>query len=91
MGSVEEQLGTGLGQSDNQSVETDKILFADTFLNYLDKRNERGKTNYKWNGKSDQLKDFITLILKRDDSGNQRTQVEENKCTSLQTDQDILL
>ena len=66
MSSVEQQLGPGQGQSDNQSVETDKILFADTLLKYLDKRTERGKTNYKWDGKPDQLKDFITLILKRD-------------------------
>ena len=66
MSSVEEQLGPGQGQSDDQSVETDKILFADTLLKYLDKRTERGKTNYKWDGKPDQLKDFITLILKRD-------------------------
>ena len=64
--SVEEQLGPGQGQSDDQSVETDKILFADTLLKYLDKRTERGKTNYKWDGKPDQLKDFMTLILKRD-------------------------
>ena len=64
--SVEEQLGPGQGQSDDQSVETDKILFADTLLKYLDKRTERGKTNYKWDGKPDQLKDFTTLILKRD-------------------------
>ena len=45
MSSVEEQLGPGQGQSDDQSVETDKILFADTLLKYLDKRTERGKTN----------------------------------------------
>ena len=66
MSSVEEQLGPGQGQSDDQSVETDKVLFADTLLKYLDKRTERGKTNYEWDGKPDQLKDFITLILKRD-------------------------
>ena len=60
--SVEEQLGPGLGQSDDQSVETGKILFADTLLKYLDKRTERGKANHKWDGKPDQLKDFITLI-----------------------------
>ena len=65
MSSVEEQLGPGQGQSDDQSVETDKIFFADTHLKYLDKRTEREKTNYKWDGKPDQLKDFITLILKR--------------------------
>ena len=65
MSSVEEQLDPGQGQSDDQSVETDKILFADTLLKYLDKRTEREKTNYKWDGKPDQLKDFITLILKR--------------------------
>ena len=66
MSSVEDQLGPCHGQSDDQSVETDKILFADTLLKYFDKRTECGKTNYEWDGKPDQLKDFITLILKRD-------------------------
>ena len=68
VGSVEEQLGLGphVGESDDQSVETGITLFADTLLKYLDKRTERGKTNYKWDGNPDELKDFITLILKRD-------------------------
>ena len=44
-------------------METAKTLFADTLLKYLDKRTERGKTNYKWDH---ELKDFMTLILKRD-------------------------
>ena len=42
-----------------------KVLFADTLLQYIDKRTERGKTNFKWDGEPSQLKDFITLILKR--------------------------
>ena len=47
------------------SVETLKILFADSLLKYIDKRTERGKTNFKWDGEPTQLKDFITLSLKR--------------------------
>ena len=47
------------------SIETLKVLFADTLLQYIDKRTERGKTNLKWDGEPSQLKDFITLILKR--------------------------
>ena len=47
------------------SVETLKIFFADSLLKYIDKRTERGKTNFKWDGEPTQLKDFITLILKR--------------------------
>ena len=46
-------------------IETLKVLFADTLLQYIDKRTERGKTNFKWDGEPSQLKDFITLILKR--------------------------
>ena len=42
-----------------------KVLFADTLLQYIDKRTERGKTNFKWDGEPSLLKDFITLILKR--------------------------
>ena len=47
------------------SVESLKILFANSLLKYIDKRTERGKTNFKWDGEPTQLKDFITLILKR--------------------------
>ena len=47
------------------SIETLKVLFGDTLLQYIDKRTERGKTNFKWDGEPSQLKDFITLILKR--------------------------
>ena len=42
-----------------------KVPFADTLLQYIDKRSERGKTNFKWDGEPSQLKDFIALILKR--------------------------
>ena len=87
--SVEEQLGPDQGQSDDLSVETDNILFTDTLLKYLDKRTERGKTNYKWYGKPDQLKGFIALILKRDGQRKPRRRVEEKKCTPLQTDLNI--
>ena len=41
-------------------------IFAVALVWYLVKKTERGKTNYKWDGKPDQLKDFITPILKRD-------------------------
>ena len=47
------------------SIETLKVLFADILLQYIDKRTERGKTNFKWDGEPTQLKDLITLILKR--------------------------
>ena len=91
MSSVEEQLVPGQGQSDDQSVETDKILFADTLFKYLHKRTESGKTNYKWDGKPDQLKDLITLILKRDGQWKPKKASGGNKPTLLQTDQNILL
>ena len=54
------------------SVETLKILFADSLLKYIDKRTGRGKTNFKWDGEPTQLKDFINLILKRNGQGKTR-------------------
>ena len=51
---------------DNQeSLESKKILFADSLFKYIDKRTERGKTNFKWDGRPAELHDFITLVLKR--------------------------
>ena len=50
---------------DQETLESEKILFADSFFKYLDKRTERGKTNFKWDGKPTELHDFITLVLKR--------------------------
>ena len=50
---------------DQETLESEKILFADSLFKYLDKRTERGKTNFKWDGKPTELHDFITLVLKR--------------------------
>ena len=44
----------------------EKLLFSDSPLKYLDKRKEKGKKNYKWDGSLQTLKDFVTLILKKD-------------------------
>ena len=44
----------------------EKLLFSDSLLKYLDKRKEKGKKNYKWDGSLQTLKDFVTLILKKD-------------------------
>ena len=41
------------------------LLFADTLLKYLAKRKVKGKTNYKFDGTLDELKDFVSLVLKR--------------------------
>ena len=44
--------------------ETNKIIFGDTLLKYLDKvKAKADKEQLKWNGDLQQLKDFITLIL----------------------------
>ena len=44
----------------------EKLLFSDSLLKYLNKRKEKGKKNYKWDGSLQTLKDFVTLILKKD-------------------------
>ena len=44
----------------------EKLLFSDSLLKYLNKRKEKGKKNYKWDGSLQTLKDFVTLILNKD-------------------------
>ena len=41
------------------------FFFSDSLLKYLDKRKEKGKKNYKWDGSLQTLKDFVALILKK--------------------------
>ena len=50
---------------DNRDEQALALLFADTFLKYLAKRKVKGKTNYKFDGTLDELKDFVSLVLKR--------------------------
>ena len=44
----------------------EKLLCSDSLLKYLEKRKEKGKKNFKWDGSLQTLKDFVTLILKKD-------------------------
>ena len=50
---------------DNRDEQALALLFADTLLKYLAKRKVKGKTNYKFDGTLDELKDFVSLVLKR--------------------------
>ena len=49
---------------DNRDEQALVLLFADTLLKYLAKRKVKGKTNYKFDGTLDELKDFVSLVLK---------------------------
>ena len=53
-------------ESEIYLVEAEKLLFSDSPLQYLDKRKEKGKKNYKWDELLQTFKDFVTLILKND-------------------------
>ena len=48
------------------SLRDNVILFADTLLKYLKKykASPKGKENFKWEGNFDDLKAFVSLILK---------------------------
>ena len=50
---------------DNRYEQALALLFADTLLKYLPKRKVKGKTNYKFDGTLDELKDFVSLVLRR--------------------------
>ena len=57
-------VGDAEGVSQDCNDETNKIIFGDTLLKYLDKvKAKADKQQLKWNGDLQQLKDFITLIL----------------------------
>ena len=51
--------------SNSTSEESDRLLFADTLLVYLQKRKEKGTIRCKWDGQIGGLKDFVSLILKK--------------------------
>ena len=50
---------------DNRDQLALALLFADTLIKYLAKRKAKGKTNYKFDGTLYELKDFVSLVLKR--------------------------
>ena len=50
---------------DNRDQQGLALLFVDTLIKYLAKRKAKGKTNYKFDGTLDELKDFVSLVLKR--------------------------
>ena len=50
---------------DNRDQQALALLFADTLIKYLAKRKVKGKANHKFDGTLDELKDFVSLVLKR--------------------------
>ena len=59
---IEAELDLGLIEvitQDDQEDEADVLQFADTLLACLDKRKVKGKENFKWDGKIQELKDFV--------------------------------
>ena len=45
----------------------DVLIFADTLLKHLVRKQIGEKEQLKWNGKIRELKDFVTLVLKSED------------------------
>ena len=74
---IEAELDLGLTEAitqDDQEDEADVLLFADTLLACLDKRKVKGKENFKWDGKIQELKDFVQLVLDKQGRWNGRKQ-----------------
>ena len=79
------QNGDAIVEADGDIAVTDTeirdnvILFADTLLKYLKKykASPKGKENFKWEGNFDDLKTFVSLILKAegDWSGSEKSQL----------------
>ena len=44
-------------------ADADVLLSADILLACLDKRKVKGKKNFKWDGKIQELNDFVHLVL----------------------------
>ena len=56
----------------------ERLLFSDSLLKYLDKRKEKGKKNYKWDRLFQTLKEFVTLILRKDEQWHTKNSVVAN-------------
>ena len=57
-----------LGDSESDNEEADVLLFADSLLSCLSRKKVKGKENFMWSGKIQELKDFVSLILKKEDN-----------------------
>ena len=68
----EEEIPMDMGVDDNgvekndcqEEVEQDILLFEETLLNHIERRTTKRKQQLKWNGKVQELKEFVTLVLK---------------------------
>ena len=54
-----------LSDSESENEEADVLLFADSLLSCLSSKKVKGKENFMWSGKIQELKDFVSLILKK--------------------------
>ena len=59
--------------SSTTSEETDRLLFTDMLLVYLQKRKEKRRIRYKSDGEIGGLKDFVSLILKKEGRWKSKT------------------
>ena len=53
-----------LGDSERENEEADVLLFADSLLSCVRRKKVKGKENFTWSGKIQELKDFVSLIFK---------------------------
>ena len=54
----------GVERKDCQEVEQHILLFGETLLKRLERRTRKEKQQLKWNGKVQELKEFVTLVWK---------------------------
>ena len=62
----------GFEKKDCQEVEQDILLLGETLLKHLERRTTKGKQQLKWNGKVQELQEFVTLVLKASGSWSTR-------------------
>ena len=55
-----------LGDNESENEEADVLLFADSLLSCLSEKKVKGKQNFMCSGKIQELKDFVSLILKKE-------------------------
>ena len=67
-----------LGDSESENEEADDVLlFADSLLSCLSKIKVKGKKNFMWSGKIQELNDFVSLLSKKE--GNSTSKKVKSK------------
>ena len=57
---------TGVNENGDEKKEVEQhiLLFGETLLKHLERRTRKEKQQLKWSGKVQELKEFVTLVLK---------------------------